>query len=483
MNVKAISRYTGMALLVSALFMFLSMIVSIIYGMDSGFTPLCICFIITLIVGAFPFIFVKKAPVVSLKDGYLIIFLSWLLSFVFGMMPYVIWGGEFTLVNAWFESVSGFTATGATILKDIEALPPSLLFWRSSTHFIGGLGVVLFLLLVIPEASPFRLKLTNLELSSLSREGYHTRSSKTVRIIVTVYFGLLITETIALVLAGMPFFDAVNHAFSNVATGGFSTKNLSIGYYDSVAVNIIVMVYMVLAAMHFGIIYSIFATRSLKALKNPVAIYFLTCIVVLGTIMSLSLKLQGDYQSWGKAFMDGYFHVISYITTSGFAIADTSKVPVLCAVVLMMAGFQCACAGSTTGGLKADRIYLTFRAVKRQVYNQMHPNSVTRISVGDSYLRDEAVLPIMTYIVLYMMIIVVSMVLLLLVGVDMTEAFSGALASVGNVGPALKSIGTAGNYSAQPLLAKVIYTIDMFLGRVEIYPVLVTVSMIFKRGR
>ena len=172
MNVKAISLNVGKALLVSALFMFMSIIVSVIDGRDSAFGPLMISFIITLIVGAFPFIFIKKAQTLSLNDGFLTIVLSWLLSFIFGMLPYVLWGGEFTLINAWFESVSGYTTTGSTILNDIEALPRSLLFWRSSTHYIGGLGVVVFLLLVMPDASPYRMKLTNMELSSLSKEGY-----------------------------------------------------------------------------------------------------------------------------------------------------------------------------------------------------------------------------------------------------------------------------------------------------------------------
>ena len=170
MNIKVISMNVGRALLVSALFMFLSMVVSVLNGMDSAFGPLAISFIITFIFGAFPFIFVRQSPAISVRDGFLIIVLSWLLSFIFGMLPYVLWGGEFSLVNAWFESVSGYTTTGATILTDIERLPKSLLFWRSSTHFIGGLGVVVFLLLVLPTASPFRFKLTNIEQSSLSRE-------------------------------------------------------------------------------------------------------------------------------------------------------------------------------------------------------------------------------------------------------------------------------------------------------------------------
>ncbi len=201
--------------------------------MDSAFGPLAISFIITFIFGAFPFIFVRQSPAISVRDGFLIIVLSWLLSFIFGMLPYVLWGGEFSLVNAWFESVSGYTTTGSTILTDIERLPKSLLFWRSSTHFIGGLGVVVFLLLVLPTASPFRFKLTNIEQSSLSREGYRYRSMSTVYVMVSVYVGISLLTGISLVLAGMSPFDAVNHAFSIVSTGGFSTRNLSISYYAS----------------------------------------------------------------------------------------------------------------------------------------------------------------------------------------------------------------------------------------------------------
>ena len=250
-NVKAISTNVGKALLVSAFFMFVSLLISIAEGLDSAFTPLLISLIITTIVGGFPFIFVRNSQSLTLKDGFLTIFLAWLLSFVFGMLPYVLWGGEFTLINAWFESVSGYTTTGSTILNDIEALPKSLLFWRSSTHYIGGLGVVVFLLIVIPSASPYRLKLTNMEMSSLSREGYKYNSSKLVFVITSVYIGLTLTSCLVFWAAGMPFFDAVNHAFSIAATGGFSPRTMSIGYYQSDLINIIAMVFMVIAAMHF----------------------------------------------------------------------------------------------------------------------------------------------------------------------------------------------------------------------------------------
>ena len=217
MHVKAISTNVGKALLINALFMFIAIIISIAYGFDSAFTPLVISFIATFITGLFPFIFVKGKTETSLQDGYLTLVISWILSFVFGMLPYVLWGGEFTLINAWFESVSGYTTTGSTILTDIEVLPESLLFWRSSTHFIGGLGVIVFLMMILPDSSPFKLTLTHLEMSSLSKEGYRYKSGKTAKVVVSVYLGLALTETLCLWAAGMSLFDAVNHAFSKVS--------------------------------------------------------------------------------------------------------------------------------------------------------------------------------------------------------------------------------------------------------------------------
>ncbi|MBR1927625.1 MAG: TrkH family potassium uptake protein, partial [Bacteroidales bacterium] len=248
MNIKVISRNVGSALLVRALFMFFSILVSVSYGNDSALAALMISFTITFTVGIFPFIFVRRSREISLKDGYMIIVLSWLLSFIFGMLPYALWGGPFTIINAWFESVSGFTTTGASILEDIESLPNSLLFWRSSTHFIGGLGVVVFLLLVIPGSSQMRLRLTNLELSSLSKSEYRSASNKTVYIFTIVYMGMLVASFVAYLLCGMGPFDAINHAMSVTATGGFSTRNLSIGSFDSVAVDLVTMFFMLLSS-------------------------------------------------------------------------------------------------------------------------------------------------------------------------------------------------------------------------------------------
>ena len=468
MDVKVISKNVGHALLISALFMFLSLIVSILNGKDSAMGPLAISFIITFIVGIFPFIFVRKSSAISLKDGFMTIVLAWLLSFIFGMLPYVLWGGEFTLVNAWFESVSGYTTTGSTILNNVEGLPKSLLFWRSSTHFIGGLGVVVFLLLIIPDASPFRMRLTNIELSSLSREGYRFRSIKTVHVIAFVYVGLALTETLLLMLAGMSFFDAVNHSFSTVATGGFSTKNASIAYYDSPLIDIILMVFMILSSIHFGLLFGVFATRSLKPFRHPVIKFFLGTILVLTVIITVSLKVSGTYENWGNALLDSAFQVSTFITTTGFGTADNAQWPMFVNVLLLYGAFQCGCSGSTTGGVKSDRMYIVFKTISRQIKQILHPSSVMQIRAGNTFIKDDAAFSAILYIVFYVIIIFISFALLILAGVSPSEAISGTVSSLGNAGPALDSLSTMGNYSAQPAIAKFIYSVDMILGRQEI---------------
>ncbi|MBQ7811479.1 MAG: TrkH family potassium uptake protein [Bacteroidales bacterium] len=483
MNIRSISTNVGKALLVSALFMFLSIIISLMNGIDSAFTPLLISFIITLLVGSFPFIFVKKAPPLTLRDGFVTIVLAWGLSFVFGMLPYVLWGGEFTLVNAWFESVSGYTTTGSTILNDVEALPASLLFWRSSTHLIGGLGVVVFLLLVMPEASPYRLKLTNMEMSSLSKEGYRYKSTKVVQIITVVYLSLVIVSTLCLWAAGMPLFDAVNHAFSIAATGGFSTRNLSVGYFNSDVINLVCMVFMTLSAMHFGLIFAVFASRSLKPLNNLVVKYYIGSILVMSLLIMISLMAGGVYDSWGRAWMDASFNVVSYMSTTGFAICDDSAWPYLAGTILMMAALQCGCSGSTSGGLKVDRVVISIKATAAEVRRRLHPSSVSHLRMSGQHLADSEVNAVCLYIVVYFIAVIVSVLLVMICGSEPLEAISGVISSIGNVGPGLGSIASLENYSQQPEISKLIFTFDMFLGRLEIYPVLIVLSMIFKRDR
>lgn len=481
MTVKAISTNIGKALLINALFMLVSILVAVFNGMDSGFTPMVISFLVTAITGIFPFIFVKDKPSTTLHSGYLTIVFSWILSFMFGMLPYVLWGGEFTLANAWFESVSGYTTTGSTILTDIEALPKSLLFWRSSTHFIGGLGVIVFLLMVLPDSSPFKLRLTNLELSSLSKEGYRYKSGKTARVMVSVYICLTIAETLCLWAAGMTLFDAVNHAFSTVATGGFSTKNASVMHFDSAAIDIIITVFMALSSLHFGVLFAVVAKRSLKPLRNPISRYYICVIAVFSIIIACSLKIQGGYQTWGKSLLDATFQTVSFISTTGFGQADNAAWPLLANAILLFAAFHCGCSGSTTGGIKADRMFISLKAAYGDIQKRLHPTSLFRTKVGGRALDEDTVSSVFLYIVLYIITLFLSFVIVLICGLDIAEAFSGTVASLGNVGPGVGQLGTMGNYASLPAVVKFIFTIDMFLGRVEIFPILIVLSMIRNR--
>lgn len=485
MNLKAISKNVGLALLVSSLFMFMSVGVSAIDGMDSSFGPLLVSAVVTFIVGVFPFIFVKGNQAISLKDGYVIIVMSWLLSFLFGMLPYVMWGGEMSIADAWFESVSGFTTTGATILNDIEALPRGLLFWRSSTHFIGGLGVVVFLLLIVPSASPFRKRIAQLEMSSLSKEGFQVQNRKLVTIITSVYVGIFVLATLSLWACGMPFFDAINHGFSVCATGGFSIKNASVAYYDSPLINVVMIFFMILATTNFALIFTCFVRRSIRpVVGNPLVRFYLGSIFICSALVVFSLKFQHtEAMDWGRAILDGFATTVSYITTTGFCFADNKEWPFLACVVLVYASIQCAMAGSTSSGIKVDRMLVVFRSVRRQISSKLHPNSTRNISIGGTFIPDEQVLPIVLYIVLYFIIAFVSSGILLLCGVNGTEAMSGSIACLSNVGPGLAEVSLAGNYDMVPAFAKIILTFDMFFGRIEIYPVLVAFSLLFSRER
>ena len=481
MNLKVISRNVGVALLVSALFMLLSVVVSLIDGGDSALGPLLISFTITFIVGIFPFIFTRKNANISLKDGFMIIFLSWLLSFIFGALPYALWGGPFTVINAWFESVSGFTTTGATILEDVEALPRSLLFWRSATHFIGGLGVVVFLLLIIPNTSPIRLRLTNMELSSLSRDDYRSRANKSVSIFASVFLGLGALAFVSYMLAGMSWFDAICHAFSVSATGGFSTKNLSIAAFNSPVISILTIIFMLVGSIHFGIIFMALVGRSVRPLHNPILRFYIICLTAISIVTALSLKFEGAGMSWGKAFLDGTFQVVSYASTSGLAVTDNSNWPMLACFMLLLVSLVCGCAGSTSGGLKVDRALVLFKAIRMQIRKTLYPSTIFEVRLGRRILHDEEIYPQVLYIAMYFLLVGISTVICMLVGDPNNHAILGSVASLSNVGPSLGDIGSMGNYNAEPAILKFIFSFDMFLGRVEIYPVLAVISGIFNR--
>lgn len=481
MNWKVISRNVGYALLVNALFMFISILVSVFGGNDSALAAMIISFTITFIVGVFPLIFVRKTTAISLKEGYVIIVLAWLLSFIVGMLPYALWGGPFTLQNAWFESVSGYTTCGATILQSIESLPKSLLFWRSSTHFIGGLGVVVFLLLIIPESSPMRLRLTNMELTSLSKTGYASRSSRTVIIFASVYVSLFLLATLCYALFGMPIFDAVCHAMSVVSTGGFSTRNLSIAGFDSRWIEGVTMLFMYLSSLHFGLIYITVVTRSLKPLNNPMVKVFTFTILAVTLVLGSWMMISGTSDNWFEAIWGSLFHTISTVSTTGFAIMDNHDWSAWVMLLLSFVGIVSGCAGSTTGGLKVDRALLLAKSAGNYVNNILHPSSVNEIRFGKKIIQAEDVAPHLIYIGLYFFCLMLSILLSAATGVDHQNAVVASVATLSNIGPACAEMGTMGSFADIPAMTKLLYSFNMFVGRIEIYPVLAVLGMMLDK--
>lgn len=479
MKLSIVARYIGVALLFNAFFMFLGVAISIIYDFDTSFSPLFLSGSITLLAGLFPLLFVHKANNINIKEGFTIVIFSWLLSCLFGMLPYVLWGGEFSLVNAWYESVSGYTTTGSTILTNIEALPKGLLFWRSSTHFIGGMGVVIFMLLVLPSVSTFRMRLSKMEISALSKENYKFKTQQTLSIIAYVYLGITVLAFISLMLVGMDWFDAINHAFSIVSTGGFSTKNESILAFNSVSIEIVIILFMFLASVHFGLLYSSIVNRSLKFFRSPIIKFYLASLLVTSIIIAFDIKLGDDEDTWFAAYRQSIFQVVSIASTTGFATADTAVWPNLSILILMYLSIQCACSGSTTGGLKVDRLLIFINSFKAQLKKTVHPNAVIPVRVGNHAIEPELVSSVNVFIILYVMMILIGAIVFSIFGVSFIDAFSASISHMGNVGPAFGSVGSLDNYSHFPAMAKFLSTLQMLLGRLEIYTLLV-IFVIYK---
>ncbi len=469
MRFDVIIRYVGLVLIFNAIFMLISALISIFNNWDTGSYPLILSCAICAIAGIFPLIFVERNVQITTKEGYVIVVGSWLLSCIAGMLPYILWGGEFSFINAWFESVSGYTTTGSTILVDIEALPAGLLFWRSSTHWLGGVGVVLFSLVILPSLGRSKVIMSNVELSSLAKENFRYRTQKILLILTVVYIGLTILQTLLLKIAGMNWFDSVNHAFSTISTGGFSTKNLSVGYFNNVWIDVICIVFMTIASIHFGLIFSTFIRNKNNIFRSEVVRFYILGIIAMIVCLVLNLKFSGNYDTFGEALRFGAFQVTSVISTTGFATANTNLWPPFAILLLIYCGFQCGCAGSTTGGLKADRILLLFKAIRARIIQQQHPNAIVRVKLDGLSQENSLISSVTLYIVFYLVLTLVGGLLISLTGEDLLTSFSSSYASMGNVGPGFGAVGSIDNYSSLTVFAKIICTMLMLFGRLEIF--------------
>ncbi len=474
MRLSIIIRSVGFILLLNAAFMFVSAGVALFDPAgNSSFFPLLVSAFITALVGVFPLIFVPSDLNMSLKEVYCIVVFAWLSSCFFGMLPYIMYGGEFSVTNAWIESVSGFTTTGASILNDVEALPRGLLLWRASTHFIGGVGVVVFVLLVLPGIGLNKSKLSKAEISPLAQDNYKFRSQQTIRVILGVYIGITIATTLSLLLAGMPVFDAVCHAFSTVATGGFSTKNNSIAAFNSGGVEFVLIIFMAISGMHFGMIYSTVVKRSKVLFQSTVTRFYLLSMLVGSLLIAISLTSSGQVSNFFDSIRQSAFQVVALATTTGFATVNTSLWPTAAVFILIYFMMQCACAGSTTGGVKVDRIYITYKAIIAQIRKNQHPSAVIPVRIQGVKVESDVVTSVLLYIVFFFIIVFISTILLSFMGLSFMSSFSLSLSSMSNVGPAFDAFNSMSSWGAVPHVGKLLLSFVMLLGRLEIYGVLV----------
>lgn len=470
MRTHVVIRYVGFSLLLNAGFLLLASLVSALYSGQS-LVILLYSALISLLFGLFPMVFVPPTEDITDKEGLVIVVLSWLACCLIGTLPYVLWGGEFTFTNAWFESVSGYTTTGSSILTDIEALPPGLLFWRSLTHWIGGVGILVFVLATLPFVLGSQATLFRAEISSLTRENFRYRTRRAIQILVVVYVGLTLLETVSLLVCGMSLFDAATHSFATVATGGFSPKNQSIAFYHSVSVEMIVVVFMILSGVHFGLLFAAVSGNPGSFYRSSVVKYYLLSMFVGILVVFVSLLGQIPGTSW-RLVRDSAFQVISLGTSTGFATTDTALWPPLAQLVLLLFTLQCACAGSTSGGIKVDRVLVSGKTFVRVLRKTLHPAEIFVVKVDGKTVREEALAGSLLYVLVYLAVVVLSTFLLTAQGMDLLSAFSGSAACMGNVGPGFGTVGSTGSFAHVPEGGKWVLSVVMLLGRLEIYGML-----------
>jgi trk system potassium uptake protein TrkH len=474
MRIHIILRYIGVVAMANGAFLAVSAAISA-WNHEPAFLPLLYSALISLLFGVFPLIFVPPADQIRNDEGLFIVVSSWLLSCLVGVLPYVLYGGEFTFTNAWFESVSGFTTTGASILGDVEALPLGLLFWRASTHWIGGIGIIVFVLSVLPAISQAAMVLSRTEISPLARNNFQYRTRETLHILLVVYVGLTLLETVSLLACGMNLFDALAHSFATIATGGFGTRNLSVAHYGSVAVESVIGLFMILSGIHFGLLF-LAARGQIGAIWKSTAVRcYLAALAVGSLLVTLSLH-GGVYAGWAEAFRYASFQVVSLGTSSGFATADSAGWPPFAMIVMIYFTLQCACSGSTSGGIKVERVLLLLKAVRAKIMKLKHPRAVVSLRLEGSFVNDEVLTAGLLFICCYLAVIFLSTVLLAACGVDLLSGFSASAAAMGNVGPGFGSVSSLSNYGALPDAAKWVLTLVMLLGRLEIFGLLMFVS-------
>jgi len=474
MNARIIAWYIGVSLLLVSALMLVAAVIAWCTPGDMSRVPLFCSALFSGAAGLYPLLFVRReGRKLRFQEGNAIVVGSWCLACLFGMLPFLMYGEEFTFVNALFESVSGFTTTGASILNDIEALPRGLQFWRISTAWVGGVGIVT-LFSMIMRGSQEKSALYGAEISSVARQPFRgERTEFFANKLLITYVSLTVATSLALKWTGMGWFDAVTNAMSACSTCGFCTRNNSIAFYDNPASEVVLTVAMLAAGANFGVLFLSFVRGSGRNLfKSETFRYFLGMVAVSVCFITGDLLLHGGYRALGPALRDASFQVASIATTTGFATQDTTAWPILSMAVLLLCSLVCGCSGSTSGGIKIDRVILAFKGVYNRVGTSIEPGIIRTIRVDGRPREARQVNDATGYIFCYLVILAAFALVNTAFGMDFTTGLTASVACIGNVGPGFGEVGSMANYAAVPDFLKITSLVEMLIGRLEIFPFL-----------
>lgn len=471
MNYRMLLYLLSVILLIEAAFLLIPMLVAAIYGEPLMPFILTVC---ALAAVSLPGILQKpKNTKIYAKEGFVTVAASWLLMSMAGALPFVLSGAIPNYINAFFETCSGFSTTGASILRQIEGLPKGILFWRSFTHWIGGMGVLVFMLAILPQGG-HAIYLLRAEVPGPTKGKLVPKLRHTAIILYGIYIVLTVAEVIALLIARLPLYDALVSAFGTAGTGGFSVLNDSIGGYNNPAAEWIIAVFMLIFGINFNLYFFILIGKWRKLFKSEELKVYLSLAVISVTI--LTVQTFDRFGSFWECLRSSFFQTTSLISTSGFSTQDFNLWPGLSKMFLVFLMFTGSCAGSTAGGVKLSRLIIVFKNTLREIKHMLHPRSVNTVRVDGAPVSEETVRSAVNYIALYLTVLIFSSLAISVDGFSFETNFTGTLACLNNIGPGLGDVGPAGNYAGFSVFSKIILSFDMLFGRLELMPMIILFS-------
>jgi trk system potassium uptake protein TrkH len=495
LNKKLIFYIIGMLLVFNGGAMIISSFVSVLFD-DGVLKEITFGAIFLIIMGALIMTFSKNnIRQINKRDGYVIVTIGWLTMVFSGMLPYYLTGSINSFSNLFFETMSGYTTTGSTILNDIEILPKSIIFWRSMTHWLGGMGIIVLAIAILPLLGIGGMQLFSAEAPGISSDKIHPRISDTAKRLWIIYFGLTFVETILLKIAGMSFFDAINNSMSNIASGGFSSRNESIGYWNDIPlIQYIIILFMFLAGTNFVLIYFGLTGKIKKIIQDTEFKWYLSLISSFAIIVTVTLYFSVDLsatdvnhpQVYGKfesSFRHALFQVVAIITTTGFVTGDFISWGPFLTMFFFGIMFLGGSSGSTSGGVKILRHLILIKNGFLEFKRSLHPNGIFPLRHNNSVVEKPIIIHVLAFFILYLILFIVGAGVLSLLGLDFVSAIGAAASSIGNVGPALGALGPISNFDSLPELGKYWCSFLMLIGRLELFTVLILFTPFFWRDR